>query len=108
MSYSVSTTPTFERQVRKLAKKYPSLKSDLSALIPQLEENPTLGIPLTSSCYKIRLAITSKGKGKSKGARVITYVRVVSQTVFLLSLFDKSDKESISDSEIKELLGDIE
>jgi Cytotoxic translational repressor of toxin-antitoxin stability system len=108
MSYSISTTPTFEKQVKKLAKKYPSLKSDLLSLIEKLEENPTQGVELIPNCYKVRIAIASKHKGKSGGARVITYVHIVNQQVYLLSIFDKSEKESISDTEIKDILGLIE
>jgi mRNA-degrading endonuclease RelE of RelBE toxin-antitoxin system len=108
MSYSISTTPTFEKQAKKLAKKYPSLKSDLISLIEKLEENPTQGVELITNCYKVRIAIASKRKGKSGGARVITYVHIVNQQVYLLSIFDKSEKETISDAEIKDILGRIE
>ena len=55
-----------------MAKKYQSLKTDLALLFKSLEENPMQGTPLGKNCYKIRLAISSKGKGKSGGARVIT------------------------------------
>ncbi|EON74683.1 hypothetical protein ADIS_4794 [Lunatimonas lonarensis] len=64
----------------------------------------TIGMPLGNSCYKIRLAITSKGKGKSGGARVITHFYVADNTVFLLSIYDKSDQDTISDNQIKALL----
>jgi hypothetical protein len=73
-------------------------------LIRQLEDLPTLGTALGNNCFKIRLSIASKGKGKSGGARVITYFQISGTTVFLLSIFDKSDKENISDKELAELL----
>jgi hypothetical protein len=72
-----------------------------------LEENPTQGISLGRNCYKIRLAITSKGKGKSGGARVITNIVVTEDTLYLLSIYDKSDKDNLSDKELEELLKDI-
>jgi hypothetical protein len=53
------------------------------------------------------MAISSKGKGKSGGARVITYVLVQDSTLLLLSMYDKSDKESISDNEIIALINSI-
>ncbi|WP_317045215.1 type II toxin-antitoxin system RelE/ParE family toxin [Algoriphagus halophilus] len=53
------------------------------------------------------MAISSKGKGKSGGARIITFVKITETTVFLLSIYDKSDKETIKDSELKELLNQI-
>ena len=64
MSFNVETLPDFEKEARKLSKKYPSLKTDLAALIEDLEINPLQGTPLGNNFYKIRLAITSKGKGK--------------------------------------------
>jgi hypothetical protein len=88
-----------------LAKKYyPSLKADFSLLLTSLKENPTQGTALGNECYKVRMSIASKGKGKSGGARVITCFKIVQSTVYLLTLFDKSEKENIPDKELKELL----
>ncbi len=103
MSYSVETIPPFEKEFKKLYKKYPSLKNDLINLIGSLEINPTQGTSLGSNFYKIRLLITSKGKGKSAGARVITLVRKINKKVFLSAIFDKSDQANISDAELKKL-----
>lgn len=72
MSYEVSTAPTFVRELKQLSKKYPSIKVDIGNLGESLAENPTQGESLGRGCYKIRLAIKSKGKGKRGGARVIT------------------------------------
>ncbi len=69
-------------------------------VIDELIENPTLGTPIGKDCYKLRFAITSKGKGKSGGARIITYVRVVRQTVFLMDIYDKSEQATITDKEL--------
>lgn len=108
MSYNVAVIPNFRKEIKKLAKKYPSIKSDFAILIESLAVNPMQGISLGKNCFKIRMAITSKGKGKSGGARVITYIQIVESTVYLLSIFDKSDKDSISDDEIKALLESID
>lgn len=59
------------------------------------------GTSLGNNFYKIRLAITGKAKGKSGGARVITFVRVVKQTIYLAAIYDKSEQASISDKELK-------
>jgi hypothetical protein len=69
-----------------------------------LEENPTQGTSLGRNCYKIRLAISSKGKGKSGGARLITNFVIADDTIYLLSIYDKSDKENLTDKELDELL----
>jgi hypothetical protein len=67
-----------------------------------------LGTPLGSNCYKIRLAIKSKGKGKSGGARVITYVITEKEEVILLAIYDKQVKSDLKANELNELLKDFE
>ncbi len=104
MSYNVFSIPPFDKQLKKLAKKYPSLKKEFGQLIASLESSPKQGSPLGNNCYKIRLLITSKGKGKSGGARIISNVQVLQSSVYLLSIYDKSDKENISDKELLALL----
>jgi hypothetical protein len=94
--------------LKRLAKKYPSLKAEYAALVEELEVNPEKGIFLGNNCFKIRLSISSKGRGKSSGARVITHIYIENETVFLLTLYDKSEQVDISDKELKELLLEIE
>ena len=72
----------------------------------ELEEAPTTGTPLGNDIYKIRLAVASKNKGKSGGARVMSFVKVTDTTVLLFSIYNKGDKDSISDKEIEELIKD--
>ena len=105
MSYKVEVTAHFKKQAKHLLKKYPSLKHELATLINSLADEPKQGKPIGQNCYKIRLAISSKGKGKSGGARVITHVYISETTIYLLTIYDKSDKENISDKELGELLG---
>lgn len=107
MSYEVIATSRFKRDIKKLLKKYISLKREFSEFLDSLEENPQLGIHLGNECYKIRIAIASKGKGKSGGARVITHILIKDQKVFLLTIYDKSEKENISDKELNEFLSQI-
>jgi mRNA-degrading endonuclease RelE of RelBE toxin-antitoxin system len=107
MSYNVKSINVFERQAKRLIKKYASLKKELFQLVQQLKDNPELGTALGRGCYKIRISVASKGKGKSSGARVITNFVVTDSTVYLLSIYDKSDQETLSDKELKELLNYI-
>lgn len=107
MSYEIIATPRFKRDIKKLLKKFPSLKTEYGQLIGELEQDPQQGTPLGNNCYKIRISIASKGKGKSGGARVITHVVISGNIVFLLTIYDKSDKENISDKEITELLSQL-
>jgi mRNA-degrading endonuclease RelE of RelBE toxin-antitoxin system len=106
--YNVRPARNFERDAKALLKKYASLRQELARLGEELQENPTLGTPLGQDCYKIRLAIKSKGKGKSGGARIITYVVTDNQEVILLTIYDKQVKDNISEKELKELLDELE
>ena len=107
MNFDVLTILPFEKELKKLVKKYPSLKDELSELVQSLQSNPIQGTPLGRDCYKIRIAIKSKNQGKSGGARVITCVKVIDKRVYLLSIYDKSDFDSISDKELLNLVSQI-
>lgn len=104
MNYKIELTDNFKKEAKRLIKKYPSLGSEIAELGKELAENPTLGTPLGNDIYKIRLAIASKNKGKSGGARVISFVKIIDETVFFLSIYNKGEKDSISNKEIEVLL----
>jgi hypothetical protein len=104
MSFNVKTISVFERQAKRLMKKFPSLKTEIQTLIFELKKEPNKGTPFGHDCYKIRFAIASKGKGKSGGARLITHLVYKNNMVYLLTIFDKSEMENLSDKEILELI----
>lgn len=104
MSYKVKTIDVFEKQAKRLIKKYVSLKTELLQLVQELKENPEQGTAIGNSCFKIRIAIASKGKGKRGGARIIANIVISETTVYLLSIYDKSEKENLTDKELDELL----
>ncbi|GAB4020475.1 hypothetical protein GCM10028808_61740 [Spirosoma migulaei] len=104
MSYKVLTLSVFDKQLKRLAKKYPSIKADLVRLGQELVDNPTLGKSLGSNLYKVRLKITSKRTGKAGGARVITYVKIINETITLSFIYDKAERSTISDDELDNLL----
>ena len=104
MSYSIELSSNFKKEAKKLIKKYPSLKIELAKLFLELEQNPTLGIPLGENIYKIRLAIASKNKGKSGGARVLSFVKVTDTRVLLFSIYSKGEIDNLSENEIKALI----
>ncbi len=107
MSYKIEVTADFEKDLKKIFKKHRSIKNDLAELITSLEANPQQGTPLGNNCYKTRLAIASKGKGKSGGARVITNIVVDDTTVYLLTIYDKTDKDTLTNKELEELLKSV-
>ena len=107
MNYKIVTYPAFEREFKRLAKKYKSLKTDKLSLRDELMLNPMLGVDLGGGVRKVRMQITSKGKGKSGGARVITMLIQRSEDlneVGLHYIFDKSELENITDKELSAIL----
>jgi mRNA-degrading endonuclease RelE of RelBE toxin-antitoxin system len=104
MSFNVKTISVFERQAKRLIKKFPSLKKEIQELIKELKAVPEKGTSIGHSCYKIRISIASKGKGKSGGARIITHLIFKDNTIYLLAIYDKSDIENLTDKEILELI----
>ena len=107
MPFSVITIIPFERESKRLVKKYKSLKSELLELVRELKYNPFQGTAIGNNCYKIRISIASKNKGKSGGGRVITHIAVIQKTVYLLSVYDKSEKQDLEPKELKQLLEQI-
>ena len=110
MNITVVPGRTFTRRAKQLMKKYHSLISDLKKLEEELKANPDAGSDLGNGLRKVRMSITSKGKGKSGGARVITYTTIVSVEegrITLLTIYDKSEQTTISDQELKQLIAEL-
>ncbi|MBP3511184.1 MAG: type II toxin-antitoxin system RelE/ParE family toxin [Prevotella sp.] len=106
MSCKITYSPHFVKELKRLAKKYHSIKQDYANLLISLKGNPTQGADLGQGIRKVRMAIASKGKGKSGGARVITYTVLIATSdaeVKLLTIYDKSEKATITDNEIQKL-----
>lgn len=114
MSVAVRITRSFAIAAKPLLKKYPSLSKDLLQLEQELLSDPKMGTALGQNVYKIRLRISSKGKGKNGGARVISLVETTligeiqvteeETTVNLITIYDKADTATISDKELKEMI----
>lgn len=107
MNYNILVKPTFEREAKRMSKHYASFKKDYENLINELEQNPLSGTDLGGGLRKIRMRITSKGKGKSGGARVITFTVIVAvdeTEINLLYIYDKAERSNISSKELEELL----
>ncbi|MFN4255265.1 MAG: hypothetical protein ACK4Q5_09690 [Saprospiraceae bacterium] len=100
----IEPTSDFQHKAKRLGKKYRSLDADIAQLGQELSVNPRLGTPLGRDCYKIRFQISSKNRGKSSGGRVVTCVKIVRDTVYLLTIFDKSEKSALDETELDEML----
>jgi mRNA-degrading endonuclease RelE of RelBE toxin-antitoxin system len=108
MSYRIVSTHRFEKELKRLVKKFPSLKIEFSSLIEDISEKSETGTFIGNNCYKIRMAVASKGKGKRGGVRVITYLYLAGQTVYLLTIYDKGDKTDLKPKELTELIESLE
>ncbi len=111
MSFDIIPTPHFEREAKVLAKRYKSFKGDLRELVKELSKDPKIGTELSPGIRKVRLAIVSKGKGKSGGARVITFTICSSESegrVYLVDVYDKSDYSSVSVAILKQMIAELE
>ena len=109
MNYNIVTERAFLREVKRLSKKYKSLKQALQRLQDELLANPQAGADLGNGVHKARLAIGSKNRGKSHGACVITYTYRIDEengNITLLYLYDKEERDSISATEINQLVAE--
>ena len=108
MNVNIIPTKLFSNHFKTYVKKYRSLKSDFESLLKQIEENPETGTKLGNNIYKIRLAVKSKGKGKSGGFRLITQVEIIAEIketdVYLLEIYDKSEIATIHKNDILKML----
>jgi hypothetical protein len=106
MNYKIATTEYFESNFKRLSKKYRSLFDDIENFKKELLTNPAMGDDLGSNTRKVRIAIASKNKGKSGGARVITcnvMLDIENAKIYLLAIYDKGEQQSISKQEIVQL-----
>jgi len=94
-------TIEFEKSLKRLSKKYKSLKDDYIQFLNELEENPYIGDEIIENCRKARIAIKSKGKGKSGGGRIIFYYEIVNDEIILLYIYDKNEMENVNDDFIR-------
>lgn len=106
----VSVSEDFARQSKRLSKKYPSFKEDYRKFLDSIKENPLQGDEITKNIRKIRMAIEPKEKGKSGGARVITFnilTDIQNGHVFFLLIYDKEDASTVKVNEVKQMVRDM-
>ena len=100
----VRMSDDFKVAYKRLKKRHRSLEVDFERLLLSLMENPDQGVELIEGVRKIRLAISSKRRGRSGGARVILRARIVEDELQLIYIYDKSDFENVSDIFLRDVL----
>ena len=104
----VKTSEDFRIAYKRLKKRHKSLQQDFEQLLSSLLQNPIQGVELDGGVRKVRMAITSKGRGKSGGARVIIRMRVVADELQLLYIYDKADYENVSEDFLRDVIKRME
>ena len=110
MNFEIQTTSYFDTEAKRLAKRHRSFIDDLLAFRDSLLDDPYQGVELSPGVRKVRLSVSSKGRGKSGGVRVITFTYVVDEekgVVILLLIYDKSDASNIKPNIVRQILKDI-
>ena len=110
MNFEIQTSSYFDAEAKRLAKRHRSFIEDLQDFRDSILKNPYQGTELSLGIRKVRLTIGSKGRGKSGGARVITFTYLVDEkdgVVILLLLYDKADASSIKMNVVRKIIKDL-
>ncbi|KYC35710.1 addiction module antitoxin [Scytonema hofmannii PCC 7110] len=106
----IALTPRFKKDLRELAKRYRSIRSDLQPLIEQLQAGEIPGDRIAGVKYqvfKVRLKNSNIQKGKSGGYRIIYYLKTT-QAIILATIYSKSDISDVSNEIIEEAIAQYE
>jgi|GEM_PF-3660565 len=101
----VNTTDRFKKDIYYLKDRYPEIVTDIYFFYYELIENPRLGIPLSNSCYEVRLANLSKNINEN--CRSIIYHVDKDKNIYFISIYIKSEKNDISEVEFEKILTEI-
>lgn len=107
MRYNIISTRRFEKELKRLAKKFPSLKNEFAKLIDNITDNPEAGTFIGNNCYKIRWLLAAKEKAKV-AVQGYTYLYIETETVYLLTIYDKGEKADLKPNELKEMIESLE
>jgi hypothetical protein len=102
--FCIESTATFDKAVKKLKKRFKKIEFDYNSFVNNITSTDDLGIHLGDNVYKIRLKNSDKQSGKSGGYRIITYLQVIDEKVYMVYIYDKSDIENLSENEIDSLV----
>lgn len=106
MPIRIYPTTGFKKELKRIARKHRSILSDIADLSVKLKENPMMGVDLGQHVYKIRMTVSGTNRGKSGGARVITYVLLADETVYLAEILLKSEHDTVDVNKVIQRLRD--
>lgn len=99
----IKFSDNFLKEVKLLSKKFKLLKLDLKQAIDEMETSKGFGVSLGFNFYKKRVKNSSIPAGKSGGFRVIIFEQI-ENSIVLISIFSKTDKENLSNVELSTLI----
>ncbi len=91
---------TYNKAIKKLKKRFLYIENDIDLFFEQISTLDELGIHLGNNVYKARIANSDKNSGKSGGYRLISYLKIINNEIYLLFIYDKSDFENIKENDI--------
>ena len=106
----VEASPTFNKNLRTLAKKYRSLRNDIQPVIEQLEQGDLPGDQIPDvgyAVFKLRIRNSDAQKGKSGGYRLIYYLKT-EIAIILLTIYTKSEQVDIAADDIRSIIAEYE
>ncbi|MBN3949163.1 MAG: type II toxin-antitoxin system RelE/ParE family toxin [Nostoc sp.] len=106
----VETAPTFNRNLRTLAKKYRSIRNDIQPVIEQLERGELPGDQISGigyAVFKLRVRNSDVQKGKSGGYRLIYYIKTA-MGIILLTIYSKSEQADMAADDIRSIITEYE
>ena len=106
---SISFTFEFKRNLRALAKKYRSIRSDIQPLIDQLTAGTFPGdqVPGVSlTIFKVRLQNSDIQKGKRSGYRCIYYLKTRND-IILITIYSKSEQSDVTAAKVHSILQEM-
>lgn len=106
MTYEVAFTPSFKASVKTLEKRYRNIKNDLQKEMSRIIEIPEIGTPIALGARKARCANSDSNRGKRGGYRIIYYVEEQARTVYFMFVYSKSEKEDVTEAELRALMSD--
>lgn len=110
MSLEIIRSDYFTSDFKRLHKRYRGILKDYEAFLDSLRENPLQGVVIALHVRKVRMAISDKGRGKSGGARVITFDALVSDQdgkLYLLLIYDKADTSNVKMNVVREIIKEM-
>ena len=104
LGVTIEETETFTKAIKQLQKRFKNIETDCEEFVQSIQTTENLGINLGNGVFKVRIANSDKKSGKSSGYRLISYLKLIDNKLYLMYIYDKSDFETVSEKQIDDLI----